>query len=92
MSYRQKKNREFAKIKKEHLAKHPYCEVCYALGKLVPAIDVHHIQQRWAGNNDESNLIALCRECHNKIHGISYKDREFVMRIIKKVKNENIDN
>jgi 5-methylcytosine-specific restriction endonuclease McrA len=86
-SYRQKKQREFAKIKKKYLEKHPYCEVCLTQGLIVPAVDVHHIKARWRGNNDEDNLVALCRSCHNKIHGTSYKDAQFVKKIIRKIKD-----
>ena len=88
MSYRQKKQREFAKIKKKYLAEHPYCEVCLTQGLIVPSIDVHHIRARWAGDNSEDNLIALCRGCHNKLHGTSYKDKKFVQTLIKKIKQD----
>jgi len=44
------------------------CEVCKA-----PAEDVHHIHGRGKGKDIINNLIAVCRDCHNKAH--SSKDR-----------------
>jgi len=49
------------------------CKVCSRVSS-----DVHHILFKSAGGTDDiDNLIALCRECHNKAHsgGIS---REFL--------------
>lgn len=46
------------------------CRAC--LGRR--AVDIHHIKFRSLGGTDEiSNLIALCRYCHDKAHN----DREF---------------
>jgi hypothetical protein len=39
------------------------CEICGKVGKL----DVHHIDGDYQ-NNDPSNLMVLCRSCHNKEH------------------------
>lgn len=42
----------------------PYCQVC---GQR--RTDIHHITSRGSGGADEdSNLIGLCRICHNKTH------------------------
>jgi 5-methylcytosine-specific restriction endonuclease McrA len=41
------------------------CESCC----LDYAVDIHHIQFRsQLGSDEESNLIALCRDCHNMAH------------------------
>lgn len=42
------------------------CEIC---GK--KAVDIHHINGRGKGMDVISNLIALCRDCHNACHGIT---------------------
>lgn len=43
------------------------CEICG-----VRAVDIHHIVYRSrGGKNNIENLIALCRECHNKVHSES---------------------
>ena len=35
------------------------------------AVDIHHIKFKGQGGSDEYvNLIALCRSCHQKAHGI----------------------
>lgn len=40
------------------------CQVCEAV-----AVDIHHIRYRSHGGEDEiNNLIALCRNCHDKAH------------------------
>jgi 5-methylcytosine-specific restriction endonuclease McrA len=42
------------------------CEVC---GRR--ANDIHHIFRRGEGGTDEiGNLIALCRRCHRRAHGM----------------------
>lgn len=41
------------------------CEVC---GQR--AVDIHHIDGRGKGKDVISNLIALCRKCHNAAHGL----------------------
>lgn len=53
------------------------CEFC---GK--PAVDIHHINRRgYLGNNKGQadyieNLIAVCRDCHNKCHDNMYTKQE----------------
>ena len=42
------------------------CEYCRKT-----AVDIHHIKFKGQGGSDEYvNLIALCRSCHQKAHGI----------------------
>jgi len=46
------------------------CEVCKS-----KAIDIHHIKYKSRGGKDEiKNLIALCRDCHNKAHNEIFKE------------------
>jgi len=40
--------------------------LCEACGR--PAVDIHHIDND-RQNNDISNLIGLCRKCHERAHG-----------------------
>ena len=50
------------------------CEKC---GKV--AVDIHHIEPKGIGGNPDAdradNLIALCRGCHNRAHGIKGDQR-----------------
>jgi predicted HNH restriction endonuclease len=43
------------------------CEVCGA-----PSVDIHHLQPKGMGGSKTKdyieNLIAVCRDCHNKCH------------------------
>jgi hypothetical protein len=40
------------------------CEACNR-----KAVDIHHINGRGADKNNITNLIALCRKCHERAHG-----------------------
>jgi hypothetical protein len=72
------------------------CEVC---GRV--ASDTHHIQDRGMGGSKNKdyieNLIALCRECHNKAHRIGgVIEKEELTRIhlmkIKEIKGDKVVN
>jgi len=42
---------------------------CRACGQK-HGLDVHHVVMRsLGGSDDESNLLALCRDCHASVHG-----------------------
>lgn len=63
-----------------------YCEFCGAL-----ATDIHHINWsfHWlrTHNSDGSDLIALCRNCHDYIHNKawnSYVLKQNLLRIVEK--------
>ena len=60
------------------------CERCFAAGKIVPAVIVHHRVYLTAETIHDpqysmawSNLEALCQDCHNKEHhaGDGYAQR-----------------
>ena len=56
-------------IRKRYIAAHPLCEECLRRGLAVPAEHVHHIVPLTdGGTNAESNLMALCKACHSRIH------------------------
>jgi len=42
--------------------------LCEACGR--PAKDIHHIEGRGKGKDVISNLMAMCRKCHDRAHGI----------------------
>lgn len=54
------------------------CEVC---GQR--AVDIHHIDGRGKGKDVISNLIALCRKCHNAAHGLekTYLHKDVIHKI-----------
>ena len=60
----------------------PICELC---GKV--AVDIHHIDGRGKGKDVISNLIALCRKCHNAAHGLekTYLHKDVIHKIHEKV-------
>jgi hypothetical protein len=46
------------------------CECC----KRRPAVQVHHLTYTLLGNEDLADLLAVCMECHRKIHPRRFED------------------
>ena len=62
-------NYQWKKIRYEYLRAHPLCERCKAEGRATEANVVHHITPLAAGGTHASeNLMALCKQCHSRIH------------------------
>ena len=57
----------YARLRKEILERDNWrCQVCGGLKNL----DVHHLRRRSAlGDDLKTNLITLCRKCHQLVHG-----------------------
>ena len=45
------------------------CEICGS-----KAVDIHHVKGRGKGKDVIENLMALCRDCHNKAHSTISKN------------------
>jgi len=61
--------------------KHIYCERCGALGE-----ETHHIKFKKMGSSErddrDSNLLRVCRPCHQYFHGVNSREaREEAFRI-----------
>ncbi len=66
---RKKYGNEWRRVRARYVAKHPLCERCLKEGRITPVEEVHHIiPVNRGGTNAESNLMSLCKSCHNKIH------------------------
>lgn len=68
--YNSKRWRELRAYK---FATNPLCEECLKKGKIVQAVDIHHIHPidtayGWEHRYDIDNLESLCIECHNGKH------------------------
>jgi 5-methylcytosine-specific restriction endonuclease McrA len=50
------------------------CEVCGGLSR-----DIHHVNGRGKGKNVISNLMALCRTCHNMAHASVIDKKELTI-------------
>lgn len=68
-------NTEWRKLRETYIKEHPLCEDCLNEGKVVPAEDIHHIRSPFQNGEcnkalllDYNNLMALCKQCHNKRH------------------------
>lgn len=71
-----KYGRAWRRIRERYFSSHPFCEKCFAEGRMIPAEEVHHITPvSRGGTHDEGNLMSLCRSCHEKIHHNKMGDR-----------------
>jgi len=67
---------KWRRMSNAYLRSHPLCEMCRQRGVVTPAADVHHIISftQFDGLKmletayNPNNLMALCKECHHKIH------------------------
>ena len=67
--FHKKYGRAWKRIRDSYAAEHPLCEQCLKEGRVVPVDEVHHILPvSRGGTHTRSNLMSLCRSCHNKIH------------------------
>ena len=61
---------EWDRLSKRIRKDKPLCEVCEAKGRVSPATSVHHIVPVYVDETrklDETNLISVCRECHEEL-------------------------
>lgn len=65
------------RLRKDVLSAHPLCQRCAIEGRITAATEVHHIRPveeaiTYADKRqrmyDTSNLLALCHDCHVRIH------------------------
>lgn len=64
-----KYGRAWKRIRDRYATEHPFCEMCYREGRITLMDEVHHIVPvSKGGTHERSNLMSLCRSCHNKIH------------------------
>lgn len=59
-------NREYSRLRREYLAKHPTCEVC----QTSPSTDIHHKVGRGKYLLHVGTWVALCRACHTGPFGV----------------------
>ena len=58
-------NRTYTKIREEFLADNPKCGVC----EIKKSTQIHHRRGRFGDRlNDTAYFMAICFDCHNKIH------------------------
>lgn len=58
------------------------CKVCGYNGNVArEKLHVHHIDFN-QGNNDQTNLITLCKSCHGKAHNYDPSHKEYLMSLI----------
>ncbi len=66
---RSRYGRAWKRIRDSYAKEHPFCELCYKKGLLVPMEQVHHIKPlAEGGDHSRDNLISLCASCHARIH------------------------
>ena len=68
-STKKRYGRAWKRIRDKYAAAHPFCELCFQRGIIVPTEEIHHKKPlSEGGTHDRSNLIALCKSCHSRIH------------------------
>jgi 5-methylcytosine-specific restriction protein A len=58
---------EWRQTRADYLRRNPLCVDCMGQGRTTPATDVHHVgklRTHRHAKHEESNLMALCHECH----------------------------
>ena len=66
---KKKYGRAWKRIRDSYAAEHPLCELCLQKNIYVKTEEVHHkLPLREGGTHARNNLIALCHECHARIH------------------------
>ncbi len=66
---RKRYGRAWKRIRDSYIRQHPLGEMCLKDGRYTPAEQVHHIiPLSEGGTHDRSNLMALCKSCHSRIH------------------------
>jgi len=62
-------DRRWLRIRTRYKRQHPLCEACKAVGRLVPATEVHHrTPLKDGGTHAQANLQSLCHACHQRTH------------------------
>lgn len=68
---------QWKNLRNAYFLQHPLCEKCLEEGKTTPTEEIHHIKPISTGADLEEmksiaynpdNLMALCKECHHRIH------------------------
>ena len=61
--------RTWKQIRAAFLSANPLCVMCQNDGRLTPATLAHHkVKLSDGGTNDWDNMVALCQECHSRLH------------------------
>lgn len=70
-------NYKWTKLRQAYLMEHPLCERCLLDDITKAAEEVHHVKPLSTANDelemnelllDSNNLMALCKDCHHKVH------------------------
>ena len=62
------KSSEWADVRKRYFKSKLWKKVCYCCGKKDVRVDLHHKTYKRLGYEKLCDLIAICRNCHNKTH------------------------
>jgi 5-methylcytosine-specific restriction protein A len=62
----------WTKVRARQLKFNPLCKGCLDSGLVTQAAVVHHKDED-QHNNDSDNLVSLCFDCHEKLHGRKIK-------------------
>lgn len=77
------------KLRNTFIREHAVCADCIGKGRITPSEDVHHIVSPFKNGQvnyslllDPTNLVSLCKECHQKRHQElqGYKTAETIIK------------
>lgn len=75
--------KQWKNLRNYYIRRNPLCEICLSKGIVKPANEVHHKRfilsgidedERYKLLTDESNLLSVCYECHDKLHAYAKKN------------------
>ena len=78
-------DKRWKQLREWQIRTHPLCQDCLFEGRSVPAEEVHHIrafgdgkteEEKWSLLLDPSNVVSLCKKCHDKRHAILKQQKE----------------
>ena len=81
------KSRHWALMRSRIIQNHPYCEMCKSADK---PLQVHHLSYKRLGKEKDSDLTALCDECHVAVHQIEKTDAVKLLRSKSKKQSDKL--
>ncbi len=68
-------SRQYEKTRAVVLKRQPLCLLCEIEGHVTPATVTHHLRPLAEGGDSRlDNLVPLCKDCHNRVHGKDGKE------------------
>lgn len=73
-------------LRKHFFRSKRFTGICFICQKKFEKFNIHHKTYKWIGKEKLQNLVALCAECHHKVH---FQDDK-KLPLIPKILNERV--